>query len=357
MLSPWKTDRTRLTVLHERPLAALATQTISSVDAGEVKITSLHGMDPDELRNMPALGTAPSVAKELDRAESNDYYPFAAMMQGSAAYIANHAGNTAVIHIPSERLSCDTLLQDIGLCWLLGMKLVLIVSGQRHVSHDSIRRVEQEAGFLRTEMERILNRCLRTHRASANVVSGNNFCFARRHSPDGYDGRATTVQSSKIQQVLNQNDVVLLSPVVLSESGEDWVQVEGHQLAAHVAVKLKAAKLIYLVNESSILQTLDGTHVQDLPLSLAQRIVEKERSKQRRLHNGSGKGAPPVDLLHPLAWASCAVDRGVKRAHIVNPSDGALLEELFTAQNGANTCLYHDDELLEQDDGYFHPYE
>ena len=51
-----------------------------------------------------------------------------------------------------------------------------------------------------------------------------------------------------------------------------------------------------------------------------------------------------VELLLHLGWSAWAVDRGVTRAHIVNQADGALLEELFTPKNGANTCLYHDDE-------------
>jgi hypothetical protein len=41
---------------------------------------------------------------------------------------------------------------------------------------------------------------------------------------------------------------------------------------------------------------------------------------------------------------------GVTRAHIVNPTDGALLEELFTSKNGANTCIFHDKELLYLED-------
>lgn len=356
--------------LHERPLGALATSTISSIDAAQVKVASLKGFDAEEIKRMPALGTAPIATQQQHRSSdggSGDYYPFASMMQGCAAYIANHADETAVIHIPCERLDDSDstalqLLQDIGLAWLLGMKLVLVLSGQRNASRgDSMQSVEQEAGFWRTELERQLNRCLvqprsamsapstTTSTTGGNVMSGNTFCFGRRQSPDSYEGRATLVQTSKIQRVLETNDVVLLSPVLLSETGEDWVQVEGQQLAAHVAVKLKAAKLIYLLNEPSILQTQDGTHVQDLPLSLAQRILLEQQQKKHEDDNGDCNEPTPRDrdpLLHHLAWAARAVDRGVKRAHIVIPSDGALLEELFTAQNGANTCLYHDDEML-----------
>jgi hypothetical protein len=54
-----------------------------------------------------------------------------------------------------------------------------------------------------------------------------------------------------------------------------------------------------------------------------------------------------------LAWAVWALQQKntVARAHIVNPSDGALLEELFTSsKNGLNTCVYHDDKGTEQEE-------
>ena len=39
-------------------------------------------------------------------------------------------------------------------------------------------------------------------------------------------------------------------------------------------------------------------------------------------------------------------------APIVNPSDGALLKELFTSKNGVIMCLYHDEEdgIMEDDE-------
>lgn len=354
---------------------------------------------------------------------STGHYPFAAMMQGSGPYIANHAGKIAVLHIPGEivenKKACDALLQDIALCWLLDMKLVLVVAARHavaaagqpdciadddnddasssssspscitmeypHECHNALkvttratlRLAEEEAGYLRTEVERKLNRCLRAHGGTAghdddranngantappeaNVVSGNFYTAQRfgvvRGKDYQYTGFCADTHTQNIRQVLDKDDVVLLSTVGLSPMGE-LVNVNGYHLAATVAASLGASKVIYMANQGCVLRNKsDQTPVQELPLSFAESIASYhqvvcsnmgfatfQKAKEQLLEPAA------VELLLHMAWSSWAVSRGAKRAHIVNPSDGALLEELFTANNGANTCLYHDDELVLQ---------
>lgn len=142
---------------------------------------------------------------------------FVKMFRGSASYIANHRGTTAVYHIPGELLTWEGfpgLMDDIALTWLLGMKIVL-VAGCRHqidlrledidskekhddegssslggrvlmssirvTDEETLRVVKEEAGFVRFEVERRLAKSLRLHgglikgseRLIGNVVSGN----------------------------------------------------------------------------------------------------------------------------------------------------------------------------------------
>lgn len=322
---------------------------------------------------------------------ASSHYPFAAMMQGSAAYIADHAGKIAVFHLPGEILegpSSKALLQDIALCWMLGLKIV-IVAGCRyreggqctddsctlnyaHECHNALkvtdreilRRVEEEAGYLRCEIERQLNRCLRVHGTvhsndgsaplEGNVVSGNFYTAQQIGQVRGkdyqYTGFATETHTRNILQVLNNNDVVVLSTVGLSPMGE-LVNVNGYHLAATVAASLGATKLIYMANQGSVLQRKgEDTPIQELPLSFAQAITEHHQVSCHNPGFATFKKAKEtldpaaVELLLHLGWSAWAVDKGVTRAHIVNQADGALLEELFTPKNGANTCIYHDDE-------------
>lgn len=351
----------------------------------------------------------------------NGHYPFAAMMQGSGPYIANHAGKIAVFHIPGDILDatattssssqqkyCDALLQDIALCWLLDMKIIIVVAVQysaavqnsNHQSSDgngvngesnsatsmahnmllahechnalkvtsqtTLRFVEEEAGFLRTELERKLNRCLRAHHGlgdhntnrppEGNVVSGNFYTAHRFGTVRGvdyeYTGYASETHTKNIRQVLDKNDIVLLSTVGLSAMGE-LVNVNGYHLAATVAASLQASKVIYIASQGSVLRSKkDQTPIQELPVSFAESITAYHQvtcsnmgfatfqSAKEQLQDSSA-----VELLLHMAWSCWSVKNGTSRAHICNPSDGSVLEELFTAKNGANTCIYHDDEI------------
>lgn len=316
---------------------------------------------------------------------ANREYPFALMMQGSAPYIANHAGMTAVFHLPGEHFDtnhADSVISDIALARLLGMKIILVV-GCRYDSdscsidfdhpsechnflkvtdRDALRHLEEEAGFLRTEVERKFNRCLRmhggvsVHGAVGNIVSGNFFTAQKYGMVGGQDfeyaGFTKAVHTHLIQKVSENNDIVLLTTVGTTAEGE-LVSVNGYHLSAAVAAALGAYKLIYFAHEGSVLceKPINGKRrlIQELPLTFARAITDYHGvsvfKKGFATFDSDKVHAPrSIEMLLHLAWASWAVEHGVTRAHVVNPTDGALLEELFTSKNGANTCLYHDSE-------------
>jgi acetylglutamate kinase len=228
----------------------------------------------------------------------------------------------------------------------------------------TLRQIGEEAGYLRTEVERKLNRCLKTHGANGNVVSGNFYTAKQFGTIRGedfeYTGFASAVHTDKIQSVLSQNnDVVLLTTVGLSHLGE-LVNVNGYHLSAAVAAALNSYKLIYMSNEGAVMKNKDGL-IQELTLSSAQAITDYHSVQ---VHNTgfatfelARQSLDPgaVELLLHLGWSAWAMQHGVNRAHIVNPSDGAILEELFTSKNGANTCILQDEveaseDELDQDD-------
>jgi hypothetical protein len=98
--------------------------------------------------------------------------------------------------------------------------------------------------------------------------------------------------------------------------------------------------------------------IQELPLSFAKRLTEHHDVTVHNTGFATFAGARKrlddpgaVELLLHLSWARWALERGVVRAHVVNPGDGAILEELFTTKNGVNTCVYHDEEDRSNDEG------
>ena len=61
-----------------------------------------------------------------------------------------------------------------------------------------------------------------------------------------------------------------------------------------------------------------------------------------------------LDMLLKIAWCGVALENGVERAHIVAPTDGALLTELFTAKEGSATCISRDEvEEIHPDENFF----
>jgi amino-acid N-acetyltransferase len=150
--------------------------------------------------------------------------PFVTMFRGSANYIANHRGTTAVYHLPGGLLANKTstsdgnvlrdLMNDIALTWLLGMNIVLVAGcrhqvaqrlgddglhthqGLRVTDAATLRIVKEEAGYVRFEVERQLARALRQQGAGGaaglghydgNVVSGNFYSAQPFGILDGTD--------------------------------------------------------------------------------------------------------------------------------------------------------------------------
>lgn len=138
-------------------------------------------------------------------------YPFVSILRDSSPYIVNHRHSTIVYHIPGELISDSqkffSVMDDIALTWLFGMKIVIAVGcrsqivqrleklhgasdavnmpGVRVTTPETLRILEEEAGFCRFEVERLLNRCLRNKGADCNVVSG---CFITANKFGVVDG-------------------------------------------------------------------------------------------------------------------------------------------------------------------------
>lgn len=364
-------------------------------------------------------------------------FPFVGMLRDSANYIANHRHTTAVYHIPGELLEWDgfpALMDDIALTWLLGMRVV-IVAGCRHqinarlhankqdltndepsshhssssnnnsimpnslrvTSLETMRIVGEEAGYVRFEIERQLNRCLRLHGGAdlrvpgalnSNVVSGNFVIAepigvlldAEEADEDGsgvdfqYTGVPSTVQVKKIRSLHDRGDLVLLTSCTTSPSGEH-LNVRSESLAAHVAASMKASKIVYCSNECMVLRNGEtGKTVQNFRSQDARDVLAKydiwmdsnflpwigggEATTQSSLSNTeegkAGLSRSALEYLLQIGWANLALERGVGRAHIVAPSDGALLTELFTAKDGSGTCISQDEvEEIHPDENFY----
>lgn len=176
-----------------------------------------------------------------------------------------------------------------------------------------------------------------------NVISGNFFYTAKPLGVrDGVDfkfsGEVRRIEVENIQRRLDQGDVVLLTPLGYSPSGELF-SVPSVELASECAAQMKAAKLIYWTQGQQVVDARNGKPIQSLQLRQAARVLDRWRlSPDAAGPVGAGSVAQVMRLIDRSIHA---LSRGVRRAHLVPTSKGALLKEMFTRE-GAGVLISQD---------------
>ena len=273
-----------------------------------------------------------------------------------------------IVLVAGCRHQIDLRLEDIddgdgGKASQLGGRVMM--SSIRVTDEETLRVVKEEAGFVRFEIERRLAKSLRLHGGIlkgseslvGNVVSGNFYSAQPFGVVDGVDyaftGFPRKVEVERIKQVHETNDIVLLTSLGVSPSGELF-NVNSEFLAASVAGSLGATKIIYFnVHGTSFLNTHTGKPVQNLRARDAKNLLDHYKM---RIHP---KGFALLDLdsesprqsilrtpgsletLIKVGYSMVALEKGVKRAHILAPENGALVQELYT-RDGCGTLISRD---------------
>ena len=375
-----------------------ASQNVLAIDPSTIKVIPFSELSEE---TSAVLGGAYSGTDvPLPPESNNSQFGFVNMFRGSANYIANHRNTIIVYHIPGELLSWEgfeDLMDDIALTWLLGMKPVIVVGCRKQIDErfdesddedehselspdgrsvihgpggahteasvritdiDTLRIVKEEAGFVRFEVERLLGRSLHRHgivdeRAirDGNVVSGNFYSAQPYGVIDGIDFKYTgfprKVETEKIKQVLDAHDVVLLTSLGASPSGEMF-NVSTEHLASYVAGALGASKVVFFTTYgSAFIETDNKKLVQNLRVSDARNVlkynhvtVNNAKGFSSFEHN-SHMSEETKEAFVKLGWCVSSLERGVKRAHIISPINGALLQELYT-RDGGGTLISRD---------------
>lgn len=278
---------------------------------------------------------------------------FVNWFRASSPYIHAHRNRTFVIFFSGAAVSdshFDNLIHDFALLRSLGIRLVL-VHGIREQIEDRLREqghqsqfhqhlritdattlqyVKQAAGLVRVEVEALLSMGVSgSPMAGAQIrVASGNFVTARPIGVlDGVDycftGKVRRVDTEAINQQLEQHNVVLISPIGYSPSGEVF-NLSAEEVATEVAIALQAEKLILLTEENC--QAEDGTLIAQLTTEQAAALLLN-----------SDKLPVALSLSLKAAMESC--QQGVQRAHLVNRLvDGSLLLELFS-RDGIGTLI------------------
>ena len=158
--------------------------------------------------------------------------------------------------------------------------------------------------------------------ANADIrVAGGNFITAQPmgviHGVDLlHTGNVRKIDVSAIKDRLAFNEVVLLSPLGFSPTGEIF-NLTLEDIATSTAIALDADKLIFLMDTDGVMDK-KGELLRDLTIASANEIL-------------AGKGKLPDDVALFLPCAVRACEAGVARTHLISRHvDGAVLQELFS---------------------------
>ncbi len=279
---------------------------------------------------------------------------FVHLIRSAAPYVHAFRGKTFVIAFGGEVVADDEFLgvvHDLNLLHSLGMRLVVAhgcrpqveaileaqripnryANGVRITDADAMDCVLEAAGQVRARIEALLSLGLANSpmAGARNRVSSGNYLTAKPMGVvDGTDmlltGEVRRIDTEAIQQRLDDGDIVLISPIGYSPTGEIF-NLTVEEVATQVAVRLEAAKLVFLINADGV---RNGRRklLSDLSTTEAEALLAKREKLE-----------PDVQLYLPAAIRAC--NNGVKRAHLISRRhDGALLLELFT-RDGVGTMI------------------
>ena len=281
--------------------------------------------------------------------------------RASTSYINAHRHKTFVVLMGGEALADKNfanIVHDLSLLHSLGVKLVLVHGARPQITaalrqagiessyHRNLRitesscieTVKQTVGGLSVGIEALFSMGLSDspmHGADIRLCRGN-FVTAKPvgvHAGVDYHftGTVRKIKASAIEQQLDQGNIVLLSNLGYSVTGEVF-NLSAEEVATETAIALRADKLILLIPGEGVLDE-EGNLVSSLTEDDARRYVDSL---------GKTDDEDSRCLGQALQAGLRAHENNVHRSHLISfKSNGALLQELFTRE-GSGSLISND---------------
>ncbi len=274
--------------------------------------------------------------------------------RNAAPYINAHRDHYSVIAFRGEAVedpNFPNLIHDIALLYSLGVKLILVHGARPQIEaqlarlnsnpqyHQGLRvtdakalsAVKQAVGSMRVEIEALLSMGLTNTPMSGmklRVVSGNFVTAKPLGVRDGIDfqhtGVVRKIDTQAIRQQLDRGNIILLSPMGYSPTGEAF-NLSATDVAAQAASSLPADKLIFLL-EHGVPHDHQGQAIRQLDVKQAKTLL-------------SALSGQTEELALRLESAVLACENEVRRVHLIDRHiDGALLKEMYT-RDGSGTLI------------------
>ena len=215
---------------------------------------------------------------------------FVQWIRAAAPYVHAFRGRTFVIAFGGEVVADEAFLgiiPDLNLLHSLGIRLVVVhgmrpqieaILAQQHIPsryHGGLRVTDAEtmdcvleaAGQARSRIEAMLSLGMSNSPMAGayNRVSSGNYITAKPIGVvDGVDmmltGEVRRIDTQAIQQRLDDGDIVLISPLGYSPTGELF-NLALEEVAMQVSVRLKAHKLVFLMENDGVRNGVARAHL------------------------------------------------------------------------------------------------
>jgi len=141
-------------------------------------------------------------------------------------------------------------------------------------------------------------------------------------------GKVDKLDITLFKQLLDSNTIPVATPIAFNRDGAS-LRLNSDHLAAELAAKLNASKLIYMTTHDALM--IDDVHLTNLPVGKLESFLAEQSDKI------------PDRLLSKVQHAVKAIHAGTPRAHILDGRlFGALLNEIFD-KVGIGTMVYSND--------------
>ena len=294
---------------------------------------------------------------------------FVSWFRSVAPYIHAFGGKTFVIAFGGEVVDDGqfvSLSHDLNLLASLEVRIVLVhgarpqiesrlkranletkLAGGLRVSDDQTMEVVKEAnGSIRVEIESLLSMGLvNSPMAGSDIrVASGNFVTAKPIGVlEGVDlqhtGEVRKVDSIGMQKRLDDGEMVLLSPLGYSPTGEAF-NLSLEDVAVSTAIALDADKLIFLMDSSGV-HNARGELLREMTAQKAKNLLQHVKNNYSKSNMATSQETSKIteDEAYYLPAAIRACDHGVARTHLIcRHTDGAILQELFT-HDGIGTMV------------------
>ena len=264
-------------------------------------------------------------------------------------YIQRFRGDAVVVKFGGsameDKVTVDNVLKDIAFMECVGLRPVLVhgggkaisqkmkdmglrpvfVKGLRVTDDESIQVVEQ---VLNNEVNPEIVKALEANGCKARGIHGEHILAVKKHverDPDtaeildwGYVGDVVTVDVEPIKAYLQAGITPVITPLGLGPDRKLY-NINADEVAAAIAEKLEARKLVFLSDVPGLLENKDD------PTSIMSTL------KLSEIEDLIKRGVISGGMLPKIGGALKALKAGVRKTHIIDAGlPHSLLLEMFT---------------------------